>query len=193
MAMYGDRHPYRLHYFLEDDTVEILEVHEGNSGRDPFPVFLRRAPLPKVMLAMRPPERSIYSTSLGCQGMLPPCLPVAGAPASGLTRHSSSASSALLGCLGSSGRSVPSCLLGEHPCFRCRVLHRVQLRPCWLGVPAEGHLGDQALQQLHLGSLWKSVLLSSCSLLCGTGSQPAGPILMLSTVCTRGTQRHACS
>ena len=48
MAMYGDRHPYRLHYFLEDDTVEILEVHEGNSGRDPFPVFLRRAPLPKV-------------------------------------------------------------------------------------------------------------------------------------------------
>ncbi len=24
--MYGDRRPYVLHYFLEDDTVEILEV-----------------------------------------------------------------------------------------------------------------------------------------------------------------------
>lgn len=47
-ALYGDRRPYRLHYFLEDDTVEILELHENNDGRDPFPVFLRRGPLPKV-------------------------------------------------------------------------------------------------------------------------------------------------
>ena len=49
-ALYGDRRPYRLHYFLEDDTVEILELHENNDGRDPFPVFLRRGPLPKVHL-----------------------------------------------------------------------------------------------------------------------------------------------
>lgn len=49
-ALYGDRRPYRLHYFLEDDTVEILELHENNDGRDPFPVFLRRGPLPKVPL-----------------------------------------------------------------------------------------------------------------------------------------------
>lgn len=48
-ALYGDRRPYRLHYFLEDDTVEILELHENNDGRDPFPVFLRRGPLPKVL------------------------------------------------------------------------------------------------------------------------------------------------
>lgn len=46
--MYGDRRPYVLHYFLEDDTVEILEINENNSGRDPFPVFLRRSVLPKV-------------------------------------------------------------------------------------------------------------------------------------------------
>lgn len=46
--MYGDRRPYVLHYFLEDDTVEILEVCENNSGRDPFPIFVRRAPMPKV-------------------------------------------------------------------------------------------------------------------------------------------------
>ncbi|GIL45577.1 hypothetical protein Vafri_2780 [Volvox africanus] len=47
-SMYGDRRPYVLHYFLEDDTVEILEINESNSGRDPFPVFLKRGPLPKV-------------------------------------------------------------------------------------------------------------------------------------------------
>lgn len=47
-SMYGDRRPYVLHYFLEDDTVEILEVHDANNGRDPFPVFLKRGPLPKV-------------------------------------------------------------------------------------------------------------------------------------------------
>jgi hypothetical protein len=35
-------------YFLEDDTVEILEVHENNSGRDPFPMLLKRGPLAKV-------------------------------------------------------------------------------------------------------------------------------------------------
>jgi len=45
--MYGDRRPYVLHYFLEDDTVEILEVHDSNNGRDPFPKFLNRGPLPK--------------------------------------------------------------------------------------------------------------------------------------------------
>ena len=47
-ALSGDRRPYRLHYFLEDDTVEVLEVHEPNSGRHAFPVFLRRDRLPKV-------------------------------------------------------------------------------------------------------------------------------------------------
>lgn len=47
-SMYGDRRPYVLHYFLEDDTVEILEINENNSGRDPFPIFLRRSMLPKV-------------------------------------------------------------------------------------------------------------------------------------------------
>lgn len=46
-SMYGDRRPYVLHYFLEDDTVEILEINENNSGKDPFPVFLRRCLLPK--------------------------------------------------------------------------------------------------------------------------------------------------
>lgn len=47
-SMYGDRRPYVLHYFLEDDTVEILEVRDANNGRDPFPVFLKRGALPKA-------------------------------------------------------------------------------------------------------------------------------------------------
>lgn len=47
-SLYGDRRPYRLHYFLEDQTVEVLETNEKNSGRDSFPVFLRRGPLPKA-------------------------------------------------------------------------------------------------------------------------------------------------
>ena len=47
-SMYGDRRPYVLHYFLENDTIEILEVHDSNNGRDPFPAFLRRSVLPKV-------------------------------------------------------------------------------------------------------------------------------------------------
>ena len=50
-ALYGDRRPYRLHYFLEDSTVELLETNERNSGRQAFPVFLRRGPLPKVCRA----------------------------------------------------------------------------------------------------------------------------------------------
>lgn len=47
--LYGDYRPYILHMYLEDDTVEVLEVHEPNSGRDPFPMFLRRSRLPKKM------------------------------------------------------------------------------------------------------------------------------------------------
>jgi hypothetical protein len=45
--MYGEMRPYVLHYFLADDTVEVLEVTQLNSGRDPFPRFLQRRKLPK--------------------------------------------------------------------------------------------------------------------------------------------------
>ena len=66
-TMYGDRRPYVLHYFLEDDTVEILELNENNSGRDPFPVFLRRTLLPKanfrgtVTATSKPKKQDCYS------------------------------------------------------------------------------------------------------------------------------------
>lgn len=42
-----ERRAYVLHFFLADNSVEILEVVEKNSGRDPFPKLLSRQPLPK--------------------------------------------------------------------------------------------------------------------------------------------------
>jgi len=44
---YGSRSYFTLHYYLMDDTVEILENHARNSGRDAYPVFWRRAVLRK--------------------------------------------------------------------------------------------------------------------------------------------------
>ncbi|XP_071777191.1 EF-hand domain-containing protein 1 [Centroberyx gerrardi] len=46
-SLYGDTRPVTIQYYLVDDTVEIREVHEANSGRDPFPVLMRRQRLPK--------------------------------------------------------------------------------------------------------------------------------------------------
>ena len=47
-SMFGDQRQLVLHYFLADDTIEILEKIPPNSGRDAQPMFLRRARLPKV-------------------------------------------------------------------------------------------------------------------------------------------------
>uniref|UniRef100_A0A3B5B1C8 EF-hand domain-containing family member C2 n=1 Tax=Stegastes partitus TaxID=144197 RepID=A0A3B5B1C8_9TELE len=44
---FGDLHELVLHYFLADDTIEIQEVIDSNSGRDAVPKFLRRSKLPK--------------------------------------------------------------------------------------------------------------------------------------------------
>merc|ERR1719171_269303 len=41
-SLYGELRPFVLHYYLSDDTMEILEVRRANSGRDPFPLFLKR-------------------------------------------------------------------------------------------------------------------------------------------------------
>lgn len=44
--LYGERRPFVLHFYLEDDTVEVCEVHLPNDGRDQFPKMLRRQKLP---------------------------------------------------------------------------------------------------------------------------------------------------
>lgn len=43
--------PRQLHYFLEDDTIEIRSLRRPNSGRDSFPVMLRRGKIPKSFSA----------------------------------------------------------------------------------------------------------------------------------------------
>lgn len=45
--LFGDKRPFITHYFLADDTVEVLEVAEPNSGRDPFPTLMKRCKLPR--------------------------------------------------------------------------------------------------------------------------------------------------
>lgn len=47
-SMFGDPRELILHYFLADDTIEIYENHNPNSGRDTVPKFLHRGRLPKV-------------------------------------------------------------------------------------------------------------------------------------------------
>jgi hypothetical protein len=39
--------PYIMHYFLADDTMEVREINYANSGKDPFPLLLRRQRFPK--------------------------------------------------------------------------------------------------------------------------------------------------
>ncbi|XP_072218234.1 EF-hand domain-containing protein 1 [Leuresthes tenuis] len=41
-SLFGDTWAVVIHYYLVDDTIEIREVHERNSGRDPFPILMRR-------------------------------------------------------------------------------------------------------------------------------------------------------
>ncbi|KAK3259014.1 hypothetical protein CYMTET_31968, partial [Cymbomonas tetramitiformis] len=43
----GERRAFVLNYYLSDDEIEILEVCERNSGRDPFPKLLSKSKLPK--------------------------------------------------------------------------------------------------------------------------------------------------
>lgn len=50
--LYGDKMPYVLHYYLVDDTVDVAEVHLKNDGRDPWPMLLKRAPLPKYIYSV---------------------------------------------------------------------------------------------------------------------------------------------
>ena len=44
--MFGDQRQFIIHYYLSDDTVEVLERLKANSGRDPFPVFTKRQRMP---------------------------------------------------------------------------------------------------------------------------------------------------
>lgn len=43
-----------MHYFLADDTVEIREINYKNSGREYFPMMLRRQKLPRKFALNQP-------------------------------------------------------------------------------------------------------------------------------------------
>lgn len=45
--LHGDVMQYVLQYHLEDDTVDVAEVHPPNDGRDRTPWLVKRAPLPR--------------------------------------------------------------------------------------------------------------------------------------------------
>jgi hypothetical protein len=66
--MFGDPREMELHYFLADDTVEILEKVPQNSGRDAVSVFLHRSPLPKEPLPVYQPGVKAQRTVLNVFG-----------------------------------------------------------------------------------------------------------------------------
>jgi hypothetical protein len=62
---YGTRMYYQMHFYLADDTVELLECLPRNSGRDPYPVFwkrnaLRKNPQMNAAPGMSEPEHIMY-------------------------------------------------------------------------------------------------------------------------------------
>jgi len=59
----GEQLSFIVHYFLSDDTVEVLDVMCPNSGREPFPTFLKRSKLPKDHNTTRPNISRIGWTS----------------------------------------------------------------------------------------------------------------------------------
>jgi hypothetical protein len=46
--------PYIMHYYLADDTMEIREINYANSGKDPFPLLLKRTRFPKQFALSQP-------------------------------------------------------------------------------------------------------------------------------------------
>eukprot|EP00051_Salpingoeca_urceolata_P016671 m.223208 g.223208 ORF g.223208 m.223208 type:complete len:552 (+) comp18748_c0_seq2:177-1832(+) len=46
-TMFGELRPFVIHYYLVDDTIEVREVNKKNSGRDPFPLLMKRQKVPR--------------------------------------------------------------------------------------------------------------------------------------------------
>eukprot|EP00002_Diphylleia_rotans_P019006 TRINITY_DN3675_c0_g1_i4.p1 TRINITY_DN3675_c0_g1~~TRINITY_DN3675_c0_g1_i4.p1 ORF type:complete len:580 (+),score=122.49 TRINITY_DN3675_c0_g1_i4:80-1819(+) len=46
--LFGDHRDFTIFYFLADDTIEVVECIGSNSGRDPFPKFIRRQRIPRT-------------------------------------------------------------------------------------------------------------------------------------------------
>ena len=61
-TLYGGILRYIIHFFLSDNSVEVREVATRNSGRDPFPLMLRRERLPKGTTRLPSGEATEYIT-----------------------------------------------------------------------------------------------------------------------------------
>uniref|UniRef100_A0A1Y1MR06 DM10 domain-containing protein n=3 Tax=Photinus pyralis TaxID=7054 RepID=A0A1Y1MR06_PHOPY len=57
---FGELRPYNILYFLADDTISVKEVNDKNSGRDPFPLLLRKMKVPKVYTDIPVTYPSVY-------------------------------------------------------------------------------------------------------------------------------------
>lgn len=55
----GGNNLFTINYFLADSTVEVKEVRQQNSGRDPFPLLLKRQKLPKKPILTHYPGMSL--------------------------------------------------------------------------------------------------------------------------------------
>lgn len=44
----GGVNSFKLNFFLADDTIEVKEIRQQNSGKDPYPLLLRRGKVPKT-------------------------------------------------------------------------------------------------------------------------------------------------
>ncbi|KAK2846203.1 hypothetical protein Q7C36_011057 [Tachysurus vachellii] len=71
-SLHDEKRPVSIQYYLADDSVEVSEVHKPNSGRDTFPLLLRRQrihknfkpdcqPFPSCVLEVSPQEVEYYS------------------------------------------------------------------------------------------------------------------------------------
>jgi len=60
-ALYGEVRRFLVHYYLADDTIEVIESYKNNSGRDPFPKMLNRQKLP--MAWDRPGRKEFYTAA----------------------------------------------------------------------------------------------------------------------------------
>lgn len=58
-TVYGDKLKFVINYYMSDDTVEVLEVHEPNCGRQKFGPLLKRQPLPRNILLTDDRNRGI--------------------------------------------------------------------------------------------------------------------------------------
>ncbi|XP_060518846.1 EF-hand domain-containing protein 1-like isoform X2 [Cylas formicarius] len=57
---YGELMKFEILYFLSDDTVLVRNVLQANSGRDPYPILLRKTKLPKIYSATPVTYPSLY-------------------------------------------------------------------------------------------------------------------------------------